>query len=323
MSIASASALPPASITSPTISASGSARRPQPTTVAPRPASSSAVALPMPGARARDHADLAVEQAGGEDARGAGPSSAGAYEQRIVALSDTLERGEGASRRDPARGPAPGRRRGDEASVVVEPMRGGTRDLPAAASSSSEHGGLRGTLAARGIGVSREDYVRLPVPRLPGPAPDRRADPDRHRASTPRSPRTRATTWAASSPAITSSSRARTSPRSCASRGLAPKDIAGRRPHPPPPRPRLGDLGVPRRDVRRQRARVGGGDGVAVDPEGLRARPTTTTPSTSRRSTSTPTSSTRTGPSAARSTCSATGRSGSSSRPATPSATAR
>ena len=45
---ARASALPPAPATSATISSSGSARRPQPMTVAPRRASSSAVARPIP-----------------------------------------------------------------------------------------------------------------------------------------------------------------------------------------------------------------------------------------------------------------------------------
>lgn len=60
-------------------------------------------------------------------------------------------------------GPLPGGAKGDDAAVVVEPLGCGTAIFPPGMF-EQEHGGLRGTIAARGIGVARKDYSRLPVP---------------------------------------------------------------------------------------------------------------------------------------------------------------
>lgn len=60
-------------------------------------------------------------------------------------------------------GPLPGGAVGEEASVVVEPMRAGTAVQPPGLF-EREPGRLRAHLRALGIGVPREDYLRLPVP---------------------------------------------------------------------------------------------------------------------------------------------------------------
>ncbi len=60
-------------------------------------------------------------------------------------------------------GPLPGGAQADGASVVVEPMNCGTAVFPPGLF-EMQHGGIRGMLAARGVGVSREDYARLPCP---------------------------------------------------------------------------------------------------------------------------------------------------------------
>lgn len=60
-------------------------------------------------------------------------------------------------------GPLPGGAPGGEASVVVEPMRAGVAVQPPGLF-EREPGRLRGALKAYGIGVSKDDYLRLPVP---------------------------------------------------------------------------------------------------------------------------------------------------------------
>lgn len=57
---------------------------------------------------------------------------------------------------EPLAGGTPG------ASVIVEPMRAGTVVVPPAM--IEREPGLRGRLRSLGIGVSREDYLRMPVP---------------------------------------------------------------------------------------------------------------------------------------------------------------
>jgi len=63
----------------------------------------------------------------------------------------------------PLPGGAPAGAQGDGASVVVEPMECGTTIFPPGLF-EQVRGGLRGMLAARGIGVSSDDYVRLGCP---------------------------------------------------------------------------------------------------------------------------------------------------------------
>ncbi len=60
-------------------------------------------------------------------------------------------------------GPLPGGAQGPDASVVIEPMECGTAIFPPGMF-ALQGGAVRSWLAARGVGVSREDYARLPVP---------------------------------------------------------------------------------------------------------------------------------------------------------------
>ena len=77
-------------------------------------------------------------------------------------------------------------------------------------------------------------------------------------------------------------------PAQLRARGLDPGEIPIVRDDPPPPRPHLGDLRVPELDLRRQRARVEGGGARLRDRcSTATAAPTSTTPSTTARSTST------------------------------------
>ena len=116
--------------------------------------------------------------------------------------------------------------------------------------------------------------------------------------------RSRATTWAVGRASYFELERGRGRRLAAARQGPRPARHRGRGHDPPALRPRLGDLGVPGRDLRPQRARSGGGDDRLAAPDArLPPRRTTTTPSTTAPSTSTADSSTPTAPSAAPSTC--------------------
>ncbi len=119
----------------------------------------------MPGARARDDADLPVEQARGRRcARSvAQPSARGAYEPGGAAGSVAATRLRGVGIRAdaiPLEGPLEGGSEG--ASVIVEPIEAGRARFPRAF--FEYEGGRLGGLKALGFRAGDEDYLDVPVP---------------------------------------------------------------------------------------------------------------------------------------------------------------
>ena len=198
------------------VSASGSSRRPQPTTVAPSRAISSAVSRPRP---------LPAPETT-TTAPSSRPSlntcERDAFSHRRPAYSRDPQAYCGTDMAvhvepQPLDAPLPGGQAG--ATVAVEPLIAGHVDFPRAA--MVDQGGSFKTLRlARAITSSKQAAIG-PRPRLPDPPPDRRPDPRRHRPPPldrerrlgelrrPRQPLRPARRWR----------RAKTSPRSCAPRG--------------------------------------------------------------------------------------------------------
>ena len=215
-----------------TVSSSGSARRPQPTTVAPSAASSTRSRPPEAGARPGDDADLA-RPAGrrGRSARRV-PSAMrrGAYPRQAVART----------RRGPGRARIP--RYADppmkvhaEPKPLDEPLPGGERGSDGhRRAAARRRGGVpaRVLRAPRGPLRDAEDDGRLhlalqgldvgPVPRLPDHPPEAPGRSWSTRASTPRWRRSRARTSGGSPPGShgRASSPARTCRPSFASGGV-------------------------------------------------------------------------------------------------------
>ena len=179
----------------------------------------------------------------------------------------------------PLPSPLEGGREG--ASVIVEPIEAGRAHFPR---EFFEHEGGRVALGAEGARARRSRRtVRRAGPRLSRPASDRRRDARSTPGCIPRSPATRATTWAGRGAKYFSSNAGRTC-LPAPGEGPRARRHRGRGPHPPPHRPRLGDLGVPRRHVRRQPPGVGGGDARRIPmPARLPPGALTTTPSTTHR----------------------------------------
>ena len=153
-------------------------------------------------------------------------------------------------------------------------------------------GGRFATLRMLGLGTPRSKLADGAVPGLPDPPPERRRRSWSTPACTPRSPRSRPRTSAAlvarfGSPRLEPGEDV---PAQLRERGIDPKSTPARRDDPPAPRPRLGDLGVPERDLRVSEAEW---EAATTDsrPDAARlpAARTTTTPSTTARSTTTAT----------------------------------
>ena len=218
---------------------------------------------------------------------------------------------------EPLAGGTPG------ATVAVEPIVAGTGHLVAL-----DDGEPRGALphpeaVARPAHRQAGDDGALPG--IPDPPPERRRDPRRHRpAPVDRDRRARELRRARRPHRAPGPRAGRRRPRAAAQARPRARRGPGRGDDPPAPRPQLGDLRVPARDLRRQRGRVGGGARAGPTRcSTATAGPTTTTPSTTARSTSTAAASTPTRASGAPTTSSATARSASPSPRATAPATCR
>ena len=110
--------------------------------------------------------------------------------------------------------------------------------------------------------LSGKPATTVPGPRLPDPPPERRRDPRRHRpAPLDRHRRQENFGRLGARFGQPGAGGRRRRARPAARARPRPRRDPDRRDDPHAHRPRLGDLGVPQLDLRRQRGRVGGGDG--------------------------------------------------------------
>ncbi len=155
--------------------------------------------------------------------------------------------------------------------MIVEPLEAGRARF--ARAFFEYEGGRFGGPQGPGLPRRRRGLPGGAGSRLPRPPPDRGRDADRHRPSPLDRPRPQAQHGTAGGEVLQPRARGRRH-LAAARAGPRARRHRGRRAHPPPPRPRLGDLRVPRIDLHRQRAGVGGRDQRAdPDAAGLPPRP--------------------------------------------------
>ena len=237
-----------------TVSSSGSGRRPQPTTVAPRRGELERGRAPEPGARARDDADLPLEQALPEDPRRP-PPSARAYSRQPSSHS-AFRRAAPPAR--PLRWPAhegPRRTEAAERAAARRRGQGATRrrraDALAARSLAAQAIPARRAARSRPCGAGHRHpalqvAVTVPCPafliRHPTAGPFL-VDTGLHGSVAAQPDRELRPHGIPGRPSPTSSPGKTCRPASRARRRSA-RDPTGRD-DPPPPRPRVGDGGLP------------------------------------------------------------------------------